>query len=924
MIGTMLAHYRITAAIGAGGMGEVYRARDTKLDRDVAIKVLPAELATDPERLARFEREAKLLASLNHPNIAHVYGFESATLGDGSAAHFLAMELVEGEDLAERLKRGAVPVDEAIPLAIQIAEGLEEAHEHGIIHRDLKPANVKVTPDGKVKVLDFGLAKALEATPADAGSGRVAESVEASHSPTMSRHMTEAGMIMGTAAYMSPEQARGKPVDKRADIWSYGVVLFEMLTGTRAFHGEDAAEVLSLVLQREPDLTKLPRETPLGLQMLVARCLVKDPRQRLRDMGDARLALQGTVETAAPPTKATSSAAMKGGRLPWTIASVVALVATALFVPSLRRLGEAPPTSSPEMRVDIVTPATDRPVDFALSPDGRQIVFVATGDGASRLWLRSLATTLAQPLLGTEGGYGPFWSPDGRSMGFFSGNALKRLDLDGGGPRVLAPDISGTGTNSGTWGAGGAIVLGTGTTSPLRRVSSSGGSVEILTKLTDQQVGHLAPYFLPGGRQLLFFVRSLGNAEPTAIYLGALDGSAPRRITAAETAGVYLPSLPQHADVAGEFGWLLWVRAGTRMLVAQRLNTATATLSGEPTTLADDLTSDDRHSFRSAVSVTASGLIAYRAGGGSSPRLTWFDRSGAARGTLGIPDATLLTPRVSPDGRRVAVGRTLQGNADIWLLQGDLSSRFTFDEAGDSAAVWSPDGTRIAFRSTRAGRNEFHSKPTSGAGVEERLWGSERGMNPSSWSADGRFLLFHLFDPQTTADLWALPMVGDRTPFPVLQTPFLEVWGAFSPDGRWVAYQSNESGRHEIYVRPFVPPSQDGSAATATAAASQASTGPWQVSTDGGILPVWRRDGKELYFVNPAGAMMAAPISVTRTGIEPAAPVMLFSTRIYGGGEDSTGGRQYDVAPDGRFLINSVVHAALSPITLIQNWDAHP
>jgi len=906
--GSRLGIYEVTAAIGAGGMGEVFRARDATLNREVAIKVLPAALAGDAERLARFKREAQVLASLNHPNIAHVYGFESALLPDGTTAHFLAMELVEGEDLSARLKRGAIPVDESIAIAKQIAEGLEEAHEHGIIHRDLKPANVRVTSEGRVKVLDFGLAKAME--PAGASAARP----EISHSPTLTHQGTSAGMILGTAAYMSPEQAKGKSVDKRTDIWAFGVVLYEMLTGNRAFEGDDVADVLSLVLQREPDLKRLPEPTPRHLRMLLTRCLVKDSRQRLRDMGDVRLALEGAFETPIAGAKLTGPRWNR--RLARAVGLGVALVAVGLSITLPRRFLETQPPPA-EMRVDIVTPDTDRPVDFALSPDGRNLVFVATGEGGSRLWLRSLAATSAQPLQGTQGGYGPFWSPDSRSLGFFTGPVLKRYDLDGGGSRVLASDLAGTGANSGTWGADGTIVLATGTTSPLRRVSAGGGPAVSLTKLGDQDLGHLTPFLLPDGRRFLFLVRGVGKAESTAIYLGRLDGGERHRITAADTGGVYLPSLTDRVGAASGPGWLLWVRPGTRTLTAQRFDASTASLLGEPVTLADEVTQDDRHSFRSATSVAASGLIAYRAGSEKPPRLSWFDRSGAAQGTLGIPEATLTTPRVSPVGRRVAVARSVKGNADIWLLEGERSRRFTFDDASDGSPVFSPDGASIAFRSIRDGRTEIKSKPAGGDGVEEDLWGSEKAMNLSSWSGDGRYLLFHIFDPRTTADLWAMPMVGDHTPFPVVETPALEVWGAFSPDGRWVAYQSNESGRHEIYVRPFLPPLRDGSSQKT----ARAGAGPWQVSTEGGIVPVWRPDGKELYFINPSGALMAAPISVVGTGIEPGAPVLLFSTRIYGGGEDSTGGRQYDVGPDGRFLINTVVGADTAPITLIQNWN---
>ena len=837
----------------------------------------------DPERVARFQREARTLASLNHPSIGGIYGLEEA---DGITA--LVMELVEGEDLAQRIARGAIPLDEALAIARQIAEALEAAHEQGIIHRDLKPANIKVRPDGTVKVLDFGLAKALAPEPGSAAA------VQLSQSPTITTPaMSQAGMILGTAAYMSPEQARGKAVDKRADIWAFGAVLFEMLTGTRAFAGDGISDTLANVLKVEPDWNRLPAEASPRVRLALRACLQKDPKQRLGDVQSVRLALEGAFETATSPTTVPATSSTSRGRLAWMAAlGIAAMVIVAMAVPTVRHLRETPPPSPPETRVDIVTPATDQPESFALSPDGQQIVFVASGDGASRLWLRSLATTTAQPLAGTEAATFPFWSPDGRSVGFFAGGALKRLDLGGGAAQTLTPANNGTG---GTWNADGVILFAPSALSSLMRVSATGGAAVAATTLGPQQQAHRHPHVLPDGRRFLFYVRSA--PDTTGIYLGGLDGSAPTRLTSADSAGVFLPS-----------GWLLWVRAGT--LVAQRLDVAQAALVGEPVTLADGVADDGAN--RSAVSVAATGLVAYRTGGGNQRQMTWVDRSGTARGAVGDPDGNnLRNPRVSPDERRVVVFRTVQGNRDLWLLDGARTSRFTFDAALDDFPLWSPDGTRIVFRSTRTGLGDLYQKLTSGAGVEERLGASDQTKTPTSWSADGRFLLYVNNDPQTSSDLWVVPMVGDRTPSVFLKTPFSEVWGAFSPDGRWVAYHSNESGRNDVYVRPFVPPGAAGTAAG----------GQWQVSTAGGIHPAWRPDGKELYYLNPAGAMMATPITVTGATLEPGASVVLFPTRIYGGGVDVQQGRQYDVARDGRFLINTELDSADAPITLLQNWN---
>ena len=563
----------------------------------------------------------------------------------------------------------------------------------------------------------------------------------------------------------------------------------------------------------------------------------------------------------------------------------------------------------PETRTEIVTPATAQPNDFALSPDGRQIVFSASSDGASHLWLRSLATTTAQPLAGTEGARWPFWSPDGRSVGFMAGNALKRLDLGGGAPQTLAPVTSGGGA---TWNADGVIVFAPITRSTLMRVSAAGGAVAAVTTFGPGQVAHLAPQFLPDGRRFLF--TALGAPDATGIYLGTLDGSAPIRLTPTDSAGMYLP---EGAGGAGPFrggGWLLWVRAGT--LVAQRLDVAKGELTGEPVTVADGVgvAPLGGSSSRSLVSVAATGLMAYRPATSGQRRLIWLDRSGTARGTVGDPHATLSNPNVSSDGRRVAVSRTVQGNIDLWLLDDGRTSRFTFDPAPDTDPVWSPDGARIVFRSNRTGADDLYQKLASGAGVEERLVASNQVKTPESWSADGRFLLYRSIDPQTSLDLWVVPMVGNRTPSVFLKTPFREGYGAFSPDGRWVAYESNELGQNEIFVRPFVPPAAAGTPPTLAG-------GQWQVSTAGGIYPRWRPDGKELYYLNPAGAMMAVPITVTGATLAPGAPMVLFPTRIVGGGEDAAQGRQYDVASDGRFLINTELDTIAAPITLLQNWN---
>jgi eukaryotic-like serine/threonine-protein kinase len=874
--GRRLGPYEILSAIGAGGMGEVYRARDTRLNRDVALKVIPDAFAADSERMARFEREAKLLASLNHPHIASIYGLE-----ESSSTNALVMELVEGPTLADRIDTGPIPPDEALPIAKQIAEALEYAHDHSVIHRDLKPMNIKVKPDGTVKVLDFGLAKALLDEPT---------AMDMSNSPTLSMAATMAGTILGTAAYMSPEQAKGKQVDRRADIWAFGVVLFEMLTGKQLYSGENAAETLAFVMTKEPAFDALPAKTPRAIQNLLRRCLEKNVKRRLQHIGEARIAIEDVLSGAAVAEPvAPAPAARRHPPTAWIVLAAVLLLALAAV--SFVHFREAPAVV-PEMRTEIVTPSTTDPVSFSLSPDGRQIVFVASGDGPARLWLRRLDAASAQPLAGAEGASFPFWSPDSRSVGFFADGNLNRLDLGGGSPQKLAyAGLSG----GGTWSSEGAILFTPLSFSPIFRIPASGGQQVAVTKL-DKQTGHHFPQFLPGGRHFLFYVT--GVPETSGIYLGSLDSSETKRLTAADAAGAYLPN-----------GWLLFIRAGA--LLAQRLELGRGVLTGEPVTVADQVAFDASR-FAGAFSVSAAGLVAYRPGGAGQHQLVWFDRSGETHGTLGAPDANgLLAPSLSPDGRRAATFRTVQGNTDIWLVDETRTTRFTFDPSLDRFPVWSPDGSRIVFDSNRKGLRDLYMKPSNGAGSEVLLLESPQTKTPEDWSRDGRFLLYSSVDPQTARDIWVLPMDGDQKPFIFLKTNFDERRGQFSPDVRWVAYMSNESGRFEVYVRPF-----DGNIPKAS------TSGQWQISTSGGISPKWREDGKELYYIAPDGKLMGVPITAKAAMIEPGTPVALFQTRIVGGGTDTNLGYEYAVSGDGRFLINTVLQEATSPITLLQNWTA--
>jgi Tol biopolymer transport system component len=605
-------------------------------------------------------------------------------------------------------------------------------------------------------------------------------------------------------------------------------------------------------------------------------------------------ALQVILDPSAPRTEAPSGAKATPGRpLKWMIAFATAtLIAAVLAIPALQRLRETP---TPETRLDVVTPATDDPASFALSPDGRQIVFVAKSDGAARLWLRSLGKATAQPLAGTEGAAYPFWSPDSRSIGFFAQNSLKRLDLGGGQPQTLAPaPIKG----NGSWGSKGVILFGasTGELVSFSRVSASGGATTVLPLLGKNSAANFFPVFLPDGQHFVFVSN---EQEEMVLYLGSLDGGAAVRLAALSQRATDIRPMAHLPS-----GWLLWI-GSSGSLLAQRLDAAKGTLVGEPVALADSVLS---------VSASATGVVAYRVSGGGQRQLTWVDRSGAVRGTVGPSDGSLYSPRVSPDGRQVAYSRETQGKTDIWVQDDARASRMTFGTGFSAYPVWSPDGSRLAFQSGVGTTAGAYQKPTNGAQTQELLLPTKKPVFISSWSADGQYLLYFIVNSGTGLDLWVLPMTGTRKPFAFLQSPFTKVWGQFSPDGRWVAYQSLESGRFEIYVRRFVVPG-----GTADSTAAQA--GQWQVSTAGGIHPVWRADGKELFYIDQAGMVVAAPITVTGSTVVPGTPVTLFQTHVYGGGIDNAQGRQYDVAPDGRFMINRVLDTAVSPINLILNWN---
>jgi serine/threonine protein kinase/Tol biopolymer transport system component len=928
--GMRLGSYEVLSALGAGGMGEVYRARDIKLGRDVAIKILPSAFTADPERLARFEREARVLAALNHPNIAAIHGSE-----DAQGAPALILEFVDGVTLAERLIR-RIPISETLAIARQIAEALEAAHEKGIIHRDLKPANIKITSAGIVKVLDFGLAKL--AAPAEAR--HYAGDSAMSKSPTITVGGTLKGVILGTAAYMSPEQARGTPVDKRTDIWSFGCVLYQMLTGSLAFAGDTVSDTIAAILDREVNWGALPEGTPPSIRRLLQRCLEKDPKRRLRDIADTRLDIDealssGSAEALTAPTSQSDSAGvaaiargrkalLQNARIAWGTAASSLLLVVALAVGGLLYLRRAP-TDTHAYRSSILPPlGVSLPIlanpnaRFSISPDGLRIAFVGTeADGVNRLWVQSLDGLSAQPLAGTEGAFVPFWSPDSRFIGFFAGGSVKRIDATGGPPLTLV-DNSGATQGGATWNRDDVILFAAyGVGNPIRRVPASGGVPTPVTTLhvEEGETRHAFPFFLPDGRHFLFLAvgsKTAGPNSPSGIYVAALDSNERKLLVPGGSNAMYAQ------------GYLFFLREQT--LTAQPFDAELLEFTGDAVPIAERVGIGGQTGVAGGFTVSQSGVLAYETGSagqgvvsaGVPAQLVWFDRSGKQIGVLG-DHARSGHVQLAPDGRRLAVSvfDLARTSRDIWLfdIARGLRTRFTFDVADEQASVWSPDGSRVVFNSRRKGPLDLYQKASSGADAEEELLADGLLKSPSDWSSDGRFILFLVEAPSTGADLWVLPLFGDRKPFPFLQTQFNELPGGFSPDGRWIAYVSNESGRSEVYVSPFPEPGRVRSAA----ATLETQGGKWQVSTAGGYQPRWRRDGKEIFYLGPDDKLMSAAVNGAGSAFEVGAVRPLFDTRAGGPGF------LYDVSADGqRFLVNTLVEelSESAPITLVVNWPA--
>jgi eukaryotic-like serine/threonine-protein kinase len=884
-VGTKLGPYEIAGAIGAGGMGEVYRARDARLNRDVALKILPEIFAADPDRMARFEREARVLAALNHPHIAAIYGLE-----ESGSTRALVMELLEGPTLADRIAAGPIPLDEALPIAKQITEALEYAHDRGVIHRDLKPANIKVSVDGAVKVLDFGLAKALLDEPVAA---------DPRDSPTLSMAATMPGVILGTAAYMSPEQAKGKPVDRRADIWAFGCVLFEMLTGKQLYGGDSVAETLASIIKEDPPLDRLPSGTPSAIRTLLGRCLDKDPRQRLQHIGEARIAIERAGTAPASPV-----AARRQHLFGWIATAVAAALLLALVALAFVHFREAP-TQQQSIRFEMALPERSVVGIFKLSPDGRYVVFTALEGGRTRLWLRPLDTLQAQPLQGTDDATYPFWSPDSASIGFFAQGKLKKIAVTGGPPQTLCDAPSGRG---GTWNHDGVILFAPNLTGGLYQVSSAGGVPVAVTKLASSGAGdsHRFPEFLPAGRRFLYLYLS-GGAETAGIYVSSLDGTPPLRILPDLSSAVYAP-----ATAPGRNGYVLFRREAT--LMAQPFDPDRLHTTGEMFPLAERVGVAANVSY-GAFSASENGVLSYRSGGTFGNReLIWMDRSGKRLGTVTKPAAT-YSAALSPDEKTIVLNISDPSGAmgDIWLqdLGRGVLSRFTFEIGSSSSPVWSPDGSRIAFSFRSAGTDyAIYQKDVTGTGKQELLWHTGVNGSPWDWSPDGKFIVYSDYADKTKYDLLLLPLQGDHKPIPYLQTPFNEVHAQFSPDGRWMAYVSDESGQPEVYVQRI-----------------PASGGKWQISAGGGNYPRWRRDGKELFYIAGDQKLMALPVKTVGAPAGPfevGSPQPLFGVEPIGTSINSS--FPYQPAADGqRFLVNAPAGgeaAGATPITLVLNWQA--
>ena len=877
--GSMLGPYEIVDALGAGGMGEVYRARDTRLGREVAVKVMPPSLSSAPQALQRFEREAKTISQLSHPHICALYD-----VGHEGETEYLVLEYLEGETLSDRLGKGVLPIDQVLRYGCEIADALDKAHRQGIVHRDLKPGNVMMTKSG-VKLLDFGLAKAVAP----------AAPQQLTSFPTA---LTQEGTILGTFQYMAPEQLEGREADARTDIFAFGCVLYEMATGHKAFSGKSQASLISSIMSSEPAaISTLVPIAPPAFDRVVRTCLAKDPDDRWQSAGDVAKELKWVAEGSREEIAARRPAPRRQ-RLAWGAFAVAALAALVLGVLVARQRPEAPRL----FRSSILPPENTR-FDFrsspmAVSPDGQQIAFVAQpAEGARQLWLRAFDALEARPLVGTEGANRPFWSPDSRFLGFFAGGKLKKIAVSGGSPQTLCEAPSGRG---GTWNRDGVILFVPSTGERVYRVADSGGTASPVTRIDESggEVGHTWPFFLPDGRHFLFVsyaARAPRLEDASSVFLASLDSNERRLLFHARSNVAYVPMSP-----AASHGHLLFWQSGA--LLARPFDAKRLRLTGEAFPVAEQVRFVGA-SGTAIFSASETGVLAYQSSPhGELSQLLWFDRSGKELESVG-PAADYFHPRLSHDGRRIAVAiiDPQTANSDIWVydLGRRVSTRLTFGPGVNIFPVWSPDDERIVFDSNRKGFHNLYQRAVSGTGQDELLLSSATHKFPTDWSAVTGLIAF--FTTLPAADIWTLS-VADRKATPFLATPFQEGSPQFSPDGRWLAYGSTESGTPEVFVQTF-----------------PASGGKWQISTAGGFYPRWRRDGKELYYVAPDGELMAVEVA-PGSGFAAGKPKPLFRTRI----KVFDIGFQYDVSPDGsRFLINTLdENAATSSITVVQNWTA--
>jgi len=872
--GERLGPYEILSQIGAGGMGEVYLAKDTRLGREVAIKV------SNQQFTERFEREARAIASLNHPNICGLFDV---------GPNFLVMEYIEGE-----APKGPLPLDEALRIARQIGDALSEAHEKGITHRDLKPANIRIKPDGTVKVLDFGLAKITEPKESASGAG-------ATQSPTLSMAATQAGMILGTAAYMAPEQAKGRPVDRRADIWAFGVVVHELLTGRRMFEGEDVTETMAAVVLKEPQWDGVPVE----VRRLLKKCLEKDPKKRLRDIGDVWELLE---EPPAPSVAASIPVKSRRAVAGWVAAAVVTLALGALAFVHFR---EIPP---PEhlLRYTIAPPEGVQSIaSFAVSPDGRTIVMAAAVNGKQQLWQRPLDALQWQSMPSTDGGAYPFWSPDSRNIAFFAGGKLRRIAASGGPSQPVcdAPD-----GRSGSWNRDDVIVFSPAPQdTAIKRVPAGGG---VPVDVTKTKGIYRFPQFLPDGRRFLYLVSGL-IPEKDGVYVSSLDGTENRRVLADNSSVAFAPPAARSPH-----GHLIFIRENT--LMAQPFDSENAQLSGDVFPVGEGVTFTNVNNF-APVTASGNGVLLYwtggGGGGGGTNQIVWYDRAGKLLETV-VPPGRVVMPAISPDEKTIAFSRADSGSGNRDIILRDLGRqndrRLTTDASTNTAPFFSPHGDRIIFVSNRGGHvGDLYGRASNGSGQDEVLLSTPSGKMVNQWSRDGRFLVYAEQDPKTKFDVSYLPLGEDGTPsgkpMPFAHSEFNEIQGQLSPDSHWMAYTSDVSGQREVYVQPF--PSADNEL---------------RISTAGGAQPRWRADAKELFYVTPDGKLAAVAVTVTR-GTKPSlkagAPLTLFDAHISAQGQYFN----YDVTADGkRFLVAANPSAASStapsapPLTVRVNWNAAP